>query len=201
MIFAQVHLRLVWFLLLWFVCFIWSLFGFKVVKMKLLSQASIIWPHCLEVDFSKQVQFERLSQARLFIISLSACMYGTLWCSHYVDEENSRTLVCIRLIKIKFQCLSSRYTTFASAACMSQKGRRSSRSRSWCSVGIVARDVCQASSLTASTTSPSRSLITKEKGLLAKARVLRHLREVCSTDVGWCGCSAGHHEWRKMMIV
>lgn len=176
-------------------CFICSLFGFKVGKMKLLSQAWIIWPHCLEVDFSKRVQFERLSQARLFIISLAACMYGTLWCSHYVDEENSRALVCIGLLKINFWCLSSRYTTFASAACMSQTGRRSSRSRSWCSVGIVARDVCQASSLTASTTSPSRSLITKEKGLLAKARVSRHLREVCSADVVVLQATTNGEKW------
>lgn len=125
-----------------------------------------------------------------------------VWYPHHVDEENwgkNRSVAHQANIKGNSWCVSSRYTTVASAACMRQKGSRRSRSRFWRSVGTAARDVCQASSPTASTTSPSGSLITKEKDLWAPARHSRHLREVCMADVGWHGCSAGleHHAYRK----
>lgn len=86
-----------------------------------------------------------------------------------------------------------RYTTIASEACMSQRGRWSSSRRNtfWPLVGIVRRDVCRASSRTASTTSLLRSWIAKERVLLARTRHFRHLREVCMAEFGCRGYPAG----------
>lgn len=85
----------------------------------------------------------------------------------------------ITMIHLTLGVFFSRYTTGESMVCMRQKRRLIRKCKFWLSVETEVRDDCQASSLTVSIVSLSESLITKEKGLLAKARHLRHLREVC----------------------
>lgn len=75
-----------------------------------------------------------------------------------------------------------RCTTAASVAFTKPNQSRSRRSRSWHSVGTVARDGCRASSPTASTTSSSGSLIIKEKVLQVKTTDLRLTKGVCTED-------------------
>lgn len=75
-----------------------------------------------------------------------------------------------------------RSTTVAAVAFMKPNRRKSRRSRSWHSVGTVARDGCRVSSPTASTTSSSGFLIIKEKVLQAKATDFRLLKGVCTDE-------------------
>lgn len=92
-----------------------------------------------------------------------------------MESSLSSPTVCIFF----FRC-----TTAASMAFTKANRRRSrrNRSRSWHSVGTVARDGCRASSPTAATTPSSGSLIIKDKVPQAKARDLRLLKGVCTDD-------------------
>lgn len=99
-----------------------------------------------------------------------------------VQFHNNVTCMLEFLFFLQLCVTLFRCTTAVSVAFMKLNRSRSRRSRSWHSVGTVARDGCQASSPTASTTSSSGSLIIKEKVHQAKATDLRLLKGVCTDD-------------------